>query len=126
MERRGLVLIDPSYEMKSDYQQVVDILRAMYKRFATGIYLLWYPVVDRSRNKRLELAIQNSGINNVQLFELAVQADHQYHGMTGSGMIVINPPFTLTEDMRQLLPWLVQRLGENQAASYRIERLVDE
>lgn len=75
IERRGLVLIDPSYEIKNDYTQVVDALKLMHKRFAVGTYALWYPVINRRKNQLLEKAIQNSGINNVQLFELGIRND---------------------------------------------------
>ena len=125
-ERRGLVLIDPSYEIKSDYQQVVETLAAMHKRFATGTYALWYPVIERSRNQKLERALQAAGIKNVQLFELGIRADSHEHGMTASGMIVINPPWTLGAEMQQVLPWLADVLGHNGEGSYRIETLVAE
>jgi 23S rRNA (adenine2030-N6)-methyltransferase len=125
-ERRGLVLIDPSYELKTDYTDVVNTLIAMHKRFATGTYALWYPVVERSRNKTLESAIQTSGIKNVQLFELGIAADTNEHGMTASGLIIINPPWTLTAQMQTVLPWLVDVLGNDGAAFYRIHTLVEE
>ncbi len=125
-ERRGLVLIDPSYEMKTDYIDVVNALSTMHKRFATGTYALWYPVVERRRNQTLERAIQTSGIKNVQLFELGIAADTQEHGMTASGLIIINPPWTLTAQMQIVLPWLADVLGNNGAGSYRIQTLVTE
>lgn len=124
-ERRGLVLIDPSYEIKSDYQQVVETLITMHKRFATGTYALWYPVIDRNRNQELERAIQASGIRNVQLFELGIHADSHQHGMTASGMIMINPPWTLATEMKQALPWLAGILGTDDGF-YRMETLVDD
>ncbi len=125
-ENRGLILIDPSYEVKTEYQTVVDALKAMHKRFATGCYCLWYPVVARKRNQYMERALQASGIKNIQLFELGIQLDSDEHGMTASGMIVINPPWTLLNDMQQVLPWLAETLGENQQGHYRIEQLVRE
>ncbi len=125
-ERRGLVLIDPSYEIKSDYQQVVASLIAMHKRFATGTYALWYPVIDRSRNQKLELAIKNAGIKNIQLFELGLRADSNEHGMTATGMIVINPPWTLAAEMNRVLPWLAEVLGHNGEGFYRVQTLADE
>jgi 23S rRNA (adenine2030-N6)-methyltransferase len=125
-ERRGLILIDPSYEMKTDYMDVVNALRAMHKRFSTGTYLLWYPVVDRSRNKAMEHAIQSSGIKNIQLFELGITADSNEHGMTASGLIIVNPPWTLLAQMQAVLPWLVEVLGNHSASFYRIQTLVDE
>lgn len=125
-ERRGLVFIDPSYELKTDYVDVVNTLIAMHKRFATGTYALWYPVVERRRNQALERGIQVSGIKNVQLFELGIVADTAEHGMTASGLIIINPPWTLTTQMHSVLPWLVDVLGNNGAGFYRIQTLVKE
>jgi 23S rRNA (adenine2030-N6)-methyltransferase len=120
------VLIDPSYEIKSDYKLVIEILIQMHKRFATGTYALWYPVVDRSRNQQLEKAIKTSGLKNVQLFELGIKTDTHEHGMTASGMIVVNPPWTLAPEMQQTLPWLADILGIEGAGKYRIETLVGE
>ncbi|MDD5321998.1 MAG: 23S rRNA (adenine(2030)-N(6))-methyltransferase RlmJ [Methylococcales bacterium] len=125
-EHRGLTLIDPSYEIKSDYNLVVETLVNMYKRFATGTYALWYPVVERSRNQKLEKAIHNSTIKNVQLFELGVRSDTDQLGMTASGMIVVNPPWTLAVTMQQILPWLADVFGYDGAGFYRIQTLFGE
>ena len=126
MEHRGLILIDPSYEIKSEYQLVIETLIQMHKRFATGTFALWYPVVERSRNKHLEKALKTSGLKNVQLFELGIKTDTHEHGMTASGMIVVNPPWTLATDMQKTLPWLANVLGIDGAGLYRIETLVGE
>ncbi|WP_461481398.1 23S rRNA (adenine(2030)-N(6))-methyltransferase RlmJ [Porticoccus sp.] len=123
--KRGLVLIDPSYEVKSDYQQVVDHLIKAHRKFPAGVYALWYPVVDRQRIDRMEQQLLKSGIRRMQLFELAVQADSREHGMTASGMIVINPPWTLFESMQQLLPKLLGKLDQ-QDGFYRCEQLAGE
>ncbi|MDA1342718.1 MAG: 23S rRNA (adenine(2030)-N(6))-methyltransferase RlmJ [Proteobacteria bacterium] len=125
-ENRGLILIDPSYEIKNEYQTVVDALKAMHKRFSTGCYCLWYPVVARKRNQYMERALQSSGIKNIQLFELGIMPDSDEHGMTASGMIIINPPWTLLADMQQTLPWLAESLAEHQQGHYRVEQLVAE
>ena len=125
-QHRGLVFIDPSYEIKSDYESVINSLIQMHKRFATGSYALWYPVIDRKRNQKLEKALKTSGIQNIQLFELGIKEDSPEHGMTASGMIVINPPWTLAADMKHTLPWLSNNLGINGAGNYRIETLVAE
>jgi 23S rRNA (adenine2030-N6)-methyltransferase len=126
VERRGLVLIDPSYEMKSDYSDVVKTLIQMYKRFSTGTYALWYPVIERGRNQALEMAFKKSGLTNVQLFELGINADNSGRGMNASGMIIINPPWNLIETMKSILPKLAEILGENGAGNFRIETLVTE
>lgn len=125
-ERRGLIFIDPSYEMKNDYAQVTETLIKMTKRFASGTYALWYPVVERRRNQALERALQMSGIKNVQLFELGIQEDTQEPGMTACGMIVINPPWTLQAEMERVLPWLTEVLGFDDAGFHRIQTLAGE
>lgn len=125
-ERRGLILIDPSYEIKTDYRQVAETLIKMHKRFATGTYAIWYPVIDRSRNQQLEKAIASGGIKNVQLFELGVCADTEGHGMTASGMIIVNPPWTLAAKMQSALPWLAKTLANDGEGIYRVETLAAE
>lgn len=128
--RRGLVLIDPPYEVKSDYERVVDLLVKANRRFATATYALWYPVVERQRIDRLEQALMTSGIPNIQLFELGIRSDTQEHGMTASGMILINPPFTLKAELDRLLPALSSHLatanGFSSQGSWRSEVLVAE
>lgn len=124
-ERRALVLIDPSYEIKSDYNLVVEQLKEAYKRFATGTYALWYPVVSRTRVEALERGLIKSGIKNIQLFESGIEPDNAEFGMNAAGMIVINPPWTLWQAMEQTLPYLTERLGKGQG-QYRQVQLVAE
>ncbi|MCB2427607.1 23S rRNA (adenine(2030)-N(6))-methyltransferase RlmJ [Methylophaga pinxianii] len=126
VSRRGLVLIDPSYEIKSDYDLVFQTVEKAYAKFPTGTYAVWYPVVERSRITRLEKQFIKSGIKNIQRFELAVTADSDERGMTSSGMIVINPPWQLMDTMSQLLPKLVNRLAIDSGAFYKSEVLVAE
>ena len=125
-DRRALVLLDPSYEVKSDYQHLVKQVIQAHKRFATGTFLIWYPVVLQQRINEMELALQKSGIKNIQLMELGLQTDNPEFGMTSSGMIVINPPWTLWSAMEEALPWLADELGENGQGFYRLEQLVAE
>lgn len=124
--RRALVLLDPSYELKSDFDEVVATVVAARKKFASGTYAIWYPVVERRRVEQLEHGIRKTGIRNVQLFELAVAADSTFRGMTAAGMIVINPPWTLMAKMSQLLPRLVKVLARGDGACFRAEILVGE
>ncbi|RRJ83949.1 23S rRNA (adenine(2030)-N(6))-methyltransferase RlmJ [Aestuariirhabdus litorea] len=124
--RRALVLIDPSYELKSDYEQVVKALQAAHRKFATGVYALWYPVVERERINQLETSLQGSGIRNIQRFELGLRADTEGRGMTASGMILINPPWGLFDKLAGLLPKLAQAVGEQGEGNYRCDTLVEE
>lgn len=125
-ERRGLIFIDPSYEIKQDYTDVIRAIKTMHQRFATGIYALWYPVIDRARIDHFERAFKSSGIKNIQLFELTLTEDTHNQGMTGSGMIIINPPWTLAADLQLALPWLVSALSPSGNGNYRIDQLVAE
>lgn len=126
-DRRALVLLDPSYEVKNDYQHLIKQLLQAHKRFATGTYAIWYPVVLRQRIDEMELALKKSGIKNIQLMEFGLRADNPEYGMTSSGMIVINPPWTLWGAMEETLPWLADNLGdETGEAFYRLEQLVPE
>jgi 23S rRNA (adenine2030-N6)-methyltransferase len=110
VSRRGLILIDPPYEIKTDYQAVVQGISDGYKRFATGVYALWYPVVLRQQIKRMIHDLEETGIRRILQIELAVRPDSDQRGMSASGMIVINPPWKLEQQMAELLPWLHARL----------------
>lgn len=110
VSRRGLVLIDPPYEMKTDYQAVVKGIAEGHKRFATGVYALWYPVVLRQQIKRMFHDLEDTGIRRILQIELAVRPDSDHRGMTASGMVVINPPWKLEQQMTTLLPWLHKTL----------------
>lgn len=126
VSRRGLVLIDPSYEVKTEYDQVVVALEKAHKKFSTGVYALWYPVVERERIDRLERRLIATGIRNIQQFELGVRADATEQGMTSSGMIVINPPWGLLASMQAVLPKLAKALAQEEKPVFRCRVLVDE
>lgn len=125
-ERRGLVLIDPPYELSNEYQQMVDGLLAAYKRWPTGTYAVWYPVVDRTQVKRVEQKLVQSGIRKILKLELCVQPDSPEYGMTGSGLWVINPPWKLAEQMTVLMPFLKSSLAQSDQTETVVEWLVPE
>ncbi|WP_294615997.1 23S rRNA (adenine(2030)-N(6))-methyltransferase RlmJ [uncultured Gilliamella sp.] len=124
--RRGIILIDPSYEIKNDYYKIPSALFEAYKRFATGIYLIWYPVVSRTTTQRMIDDIIKLGIKRISQFELALKPDNNQKGMTASGMIVINPPWKLHEQMQTIMPWLKQILDTEKTGSFTIKQLVSE
>lgn len=124
--RRGFVLIDPPYELKSDYQNVVQGIQEGYKRFATGTYALWYPVVLRQQIKRLVKGLEATGIRKILQIELGVRPDSDQRGMTASGMIVINPPWKLEQQMKAVLPWLHQVLVPEGTGHTSVEWIVPE
>mgnify|MGYP002636629691 CR=1 FL=1 len=118
--------MDPPYEIKTDYETVFNSIRHACKRFSNGIYALWYPVVDRERINHLENRFLNSGLKDIQRFELGMHPDSDEIGMTASGMIVINPPWTLKDTMQLVLPRLSSALGEPGRAFSRCDILVPE
>lgn len=125
-EKRALILVDPSYEIKTDYEKVVSQLCEAYTRFPQGTYILWYPVVDRARINIMEKKFMASNIRNIQLFELGLEKGHDDYGMTSSGIIVINPAWTLWKSMEECLPYLAKLLGVKGEGFYRQVELVTE
>ncbi len=123
--RRGLVLIDPSYEEKSDYVQVVAVLKEALKRFATGIYMVWYPLLQRPEARgfaeSLERMAQAQGIDwlNVSLCVHAPTPDG--FGMHGSGVFVLNPPWTLPDVLKPTLAFLEQALRQDEGATSNLD-----
>ncbi|MPY71144.1 MAG: 23S rRNA (adenine(2030)-N(6))-methyltransferase RlmJ [Alphaproteobacteria bacterium] len=110
-ERRALTVIDPSYEVKSDYGAVVDAVEAAWRRFPAGVFLLWYPVVDRARIDGMEVSFRAGPVRKLFRLELGIAPDAPGRGMTASGLFVVNPPFTLPDAAAAALPWLTEALG---------------
>ena len=126
VSKRGLVMIDPSYEVKAEYQQVVAHIKALHKRFATGVYALWYPIIDAAKINDLTRALKNAGIKRIHRFEFGLTKDHDAAGMTGSGMIVINPPWRLKQQLDESFLWLVDNAYQQTDAYWHSEELVGE
>ena len=117
-ERRALILLDPSYELKTDYTRVPDKLRAALRRFATGVYLLWYPLLDRADSHTLAQTLGLLPGRHLQA-ELQVKAADQ-GGLYGGGVFVINPPWVLERQLRECLVYLRRHLGQDAQARYSL------
>ncbi|UXI01350.1 23S rRNA (adenine(2030)-N(6))-methyltransferase RlmJ [Photobacterium sp. TY1-4] len=124
-ERRGVVLIDPPYELKHEYMDVVKAIKASYKRWATGTYAIWYPVVYRENIDQMIAGLEGLGIRKILQIELGVEPDTTERGMTASGMIVINPPWKLESQMQAILPWLQQAIAPTHGF-YKVDWIVPE
>lgn len=111
--KRGLVLIDPPYELKTEYQDLVDGVQEAYKRFPQATYAIWYPVIERASIEAFIDALAATGIRNQLRIEFNLHADTAGYGMTGSGMLVINPPYTLAQELTQALSEVKQQLGNS-------------
>lgn len=124
--RRALVLMDPPYEMKDDYQKVVDITVKAHKKMPNTVFAIWYPVVERERIDQIKAAFIASGIRSVQQYELGVRPDSSGFGMTSAGMIVVNPPWVLMSKMQSLLPVLAQTVSLDGESHFKCEEWVGE
>lgn len=120
--RRGLVLIDPPYEVKDDYRLVKTTLEDALKRFATGTYAVWYPVLQRMESRQMPDKLKRLPCNgwlNVTLSITGPSPDG--FGLRSSGMFVINPPWTLEPMLKEIMPYLVSTLGADAGAGFTLE-----
>jgi 23S rRNA (adenine2030-N6)-methyltransferase len=120
--RRALVLMDPSYELVSDYGKVVASLRDALTRFAEGVYMVWYPQVGRIEAAQLPKRLMGLAPKGWLHVRLTVrQPDEKGFGLTGSGVFILNPPWTLHAALAAEMPFLVNALAQFDGASYVIE-----
>jgi len=120
--RRGLVLIDPSYEDKEDYRKVVAAMRDGLKRFANGVYAVWYPLVQRKESHRLAGELEGIASGDWLHASLKVCAPPEDGlGLYGSGMFIFNPPWNLEATLREALPALARLLGQDGKGSFQLQ-----
>ena len=131
--RRAMVFCDPSYEMKSDYARVSACMADAVKRFATGTYVVWYPIIPRPeahdlprKLKTLAVKASRSWLNavlTVKSSKLVTDTDGEVirPGLPASGMFIINPPHTLKAELQAALPQMVTLLGQDRNASFTLE-----
>lgn len=120
--RRAVVLIDPPYEQKQDYERVASTLKAAQKRFAEGCYLVWYPCLSRGESRKLPETLKKifaGNYLNAQLHVRTPSADG--FGMHGSGIFVGNPPYTLTGELKESLPRLSELLAQDTGARFELD-----
>jgi 23S rRNA (adenine2030-N6)-methyltransferase len=89
-EKKGLILIDPSYEIKSDYTKVVEFVNKNYSKLINKIVMIWYPLLSRDLNNEYIESFKKTGIQNILRIEMPIENDNNERGMTGSGLIVLN------------------------------------
>jgi 23S rRNA (adenine2030-N6)-methyltransferase len=111
-EKRGLVLIDPAFEVVDETERVVRLVEQGLKRMETCCFLIWYPVKTANFSELLVKAIGGITKKPTLLMELMVRQAFAEGGLAGSGLICINPPWTLHDEMQVLLPALAQSLGQ--------------
>ena len=123
-ERRGLILIDPPYEQKDEAAKATRILAEGVKRFATGIFMLWYPLKAKGDDEACREAARALGRPGTLAAELRIRQAFKEGGLAGSGVIVVNAPWKLDEELELLLPALGKRLGLGNWGQGKVEWLV--
>lgn len=138
---RGLVLIDPPYEVATEYQQVIDTVTKAYKKFSSGIFAIWYPLIaERSdkdpinsftksktgKSERLLADLAAQPFKNLLRVELCVTDKQQGVGMYGSGLAIINAPWQFDSEIDLALGELSPLLAQSDTASYKVEWLIAE
>ncbi|MBH5398548.1 23S rRNA (adenine(2030)-N(6))-methyltransferase RlmJ [Bradyrhizobium sp. CNPSo 4010] len=125
-ERRGLVLIDPPFEAKDEFERLGEAFSAAFAKWPTGIYVIWYPAKNRRATDtlaqtlaRLAAAAKPPGKCLRLEFSVAPQADSA--GLTSTGLLIVNPPYTLHGELKTILPELEIPLGQGGAARFRLE-----
>lgn len=123
--RRGVVLIDPPYELKEDYQKAVKTIIKAYAKFSTGTYILWYPVVKRELVEQMSETFTTSSVKNVLQVEFCLEEDTEEYGMTGTGLFIVNPPWQLSQQLEEILPYMKTKLGSTKS-HYTLTQLIPE
>jgi 23S rRNA (adenine2030-N6)-methyltransferase len=120
--KRAVVLIDPPYEVKDDYQHVVNCIKDSLKRFATGTYIIWYPILQRPEPELMLNNLLDLDISDWLNVSLTVQSPSaEGYGMHGSGLFIINPPWNLPAILKENMPLMTSSLAIDNFAHFNIE-----
>lgn len=122
LERRGLVFIDPSYELRGEEAQVTALLTESHRRWATGVYALWYPILTRLASQRFIERVAGTGLRRLLQIEYLPEGEDSTAGLKGSGLLIVNPPFQLDLELEAL----AQALADGDRTRSRVRWIVGE
>jgi 23S rRNA (adenine2030-N6)-methyltransferase len=125
-EKRGLVLVDPPFEESAEFARIVNGLRAAHERWPNGIYALWYPLKDRKAVTSFLKDLKETGIPKILNTELYVRGPSAVQTLEGSGMIIVNPPFKLADELRLIFPELMRLMQQDKGGFWRVEWVAGE
>lgn len=126
VERRGLVLVDPPFEEDNDFPRLAHVFAAAHRKWPTGIYMLWYPIKGRTAPDNFAKTLRRLGPGKLLRSELLVAPLSDPSRLNGSGLIVVNPPWTLAGELSVLLPALAALHGRNGKGAFRLDWLAGE
>jgi 23S rRNA (adenine2030-N6)-methyltransferase len=122
LERRGVVLIDPSFEQANEFTNLVRQAHAAYQRWETGVYVLWYPIKSQRTLQKFHRDLVATGMKDLLAIQLYVYPKDVELRLNGAGVVIINPPYQLDHAISQVLPWLCNKLAVERG-SYTLEYL---
>ena len=125
-ERRGLVLIDPPFEAKDEFERLGDSFSAAFAKWPTGIYMIWYPVKNRRAAETLAQTVARAAAaakppGKCLRLEFSVAPQEAGGALTSTGLLMVNPPYTLQNELKTILPELEKPLGQGGAARFRLD-----
>jgi len=122
-ERRGMVLIDPAYELRDEGERAVAALIAAWRRWPQGVFALWYPVTHRALADHVQQKVIKAGVKKSLAAEINVRPPTDARRLNGSGMLIVNPPWGTEDVLTQLCGWLGDALAMD-AAGHRLAWLI--
>lgn len=118
-EKRGIVLVDPPFEEEGEYDRLIEGLARAWRRFPGGVYCLWYPIKKGAPITDFHEGLKALEIPKMLCAELSVKSDRDTTGLSGTGLIIVNPPFTLKDELHAALPELKRVMAQDRYASHR-------
>lgn len=123
-ERRGVLLIDPPFEEAGEFDRMIVALRAAYERFATGTFMLWYPIKNLMAVDAFRRDVARLGLPKTLKVEIDFAEVRSQDQLSGSGLIIVNPPFTLADEMRTILTAITPIMARDGKGRVRVSWLV--
>ena len=126
--KRGLILIDPSYELESDYYDTIKMVKNAWAKFPTAVYAIWYPILGKAIDESWNFtrSLGKIGAPGTLKAELTVKEADPFRGMHGSGMVILNAPWGLDKELNEVLPVLTEGLRQNENAKYTMNWLTEQ
>ena len=122
-ERRGLVLVDPPFERDEEFRRLADTFMEAHRKWPTGVYVLWYPIKGRAESDAFAKRLRRLSIPKILRAELIVSPLRDPTRLNGSGLILVNPPWTLEGELKTLLPALLRVLAREGEGRFTLDRL---